>query len=214
MSGIWHMVIGVAVGLVACWLVLLGALAIARPKGNLLTEAIRLLPDLLCLVSRLARDRTLPRRTRWLLWILLGYLALPIDLVPDFIPVLGYADDAIAVALVLRTVLRQSGTDALDRHWPGTPTDSASYADGQGCPPRLPRSRSPPGSQDSGAVSDVGCPWPVDRPDEVRPGRGRATVRVHTGIGCGSVADVYQDPRTYVWSSDVNTATLRNGSPA
>ncbi|MGW0883089.1 YkvA family protein [Streptomyces sp. NPDC002671] len=78
-------------------------------------------PDLLRLVSRLARDKALPRRTRWLLWILAGYLALPIDLVPDFIPVLGYADDAIAVALVLRTVIRQSGTDALARHWPGTP---------------------------------------------------------------------------------------------
>ncbi|GAA3810045.1 YkvA family protein [Streptomyces chiangmaiensis] len=94
--------------------------AIARRKGNLLTEAVRLLPDLLRLVSRLARDRSLPRRTRWLLWLLVGYLALPIDLVPDFIPVLGYADDAIAVALALRTIIRQAGTGALARHWPGT----------------------------------------------------------------------------------------------
>ncbi|KAK1176984.1 DUF1232 domain-containing protein [Streptomyces sp. NBS 14/10] len=39
---------------------------------------------------------------------------------PDFIPVLGYADDAIAVALVLRTVIRQAGPDTLARHWPGT----------------------------------------------------------------------------------------------
>ncbi|MFF7189810.1 YkvA family protein [Streptomyces sp. NPDC008222] len=121
MGEIWQILIGIAAGLVVCWLVLLGVLAIARPKGNLLTEAVRLLPDLLRLVSRLARDRALPRRTRWLLWISVGYLALPIDLVPDFIPVLGYADDAIAVALVLRTVIRQSGTDSLDRHWPGTP---------------------------------------------------------------------------------------------
>ncbi|WP_406727378.1 DUF1232 domain-containing protein [Streptomyces sp. GD-15H] len=121
MSETWQILVGVAVGLLVCWLVLLAALAIARPKGNLLTEAVRLLPDLLRLVSRLVRDRTLPRRTRWLLWILAGYLALPIDLVPDFIPVLGYADDAIAVVLVLRTVIRRTGTDALVRHWPGTP---------------------------------------------------------------------------------------------
>ncbi|MGW3208339.1 YkvA family protein [Streptomyces sp. NPDC001135] len=120
MSEVGQVLIGIAASLLLCWLVLLGALAIARPKGNLLTEAVRLLPDLLRLVSRLARDRTLPRRTRWLLWILAGYLALPIDLVPDFIPVLGYADDAIAVALVLRTVVRNAGTQAVVRHWPGT----------------------------------------------------------------------------------------------
>ncbi|MFI8194176.1 YkvA family protein [Streptomyces sp. NPDC085946] len=120
MNETWQILTGVAVGLLVCWLILLAALALARPKGNLLTEAVRLLPDLFRLISRLARDRTLPRRTRALLWALAGYLALPIDLVPDFIPVLGYADDAIAVGLVLRTVIRQAGADALTRHWPGT----------------------------------------------------------------------------------------------
>ncbi|GGT00733.1 YkvA family protein [Streptomyces chromofuscus] len=120
MNDIWQMLIGIAAGLLVCWLILLAALALARPKGDLLTEAVRLLPDLLRLVSRLARDRTLPRRTRALLWVLAGYLALPVDLVPDVIPVLGYADDAIAVALVLRAVIRRSGADALTRHWPGT----------------------------------------------------------------------------------------------
>jgi uncharacterized membrane protein YkvA (DUF1232 family) len=43
------------------------------------------------------------------------------DLVPDFIPVIGYADDAIIVAMVLRSVLRRAGPEALSRHWPGTP---------------------------------------------------------------------------------------------
>ncbi|MGI3224597.1 YkvA family protein [Streptomyces sp. GTA36] len=120
MNDVWQILIGVAGGLLLCWLILLAALAIARPKGNLLTESVRLLPDLLRLISRLARDRELPRRTRWLLWILAGYLAMPIDLVPDFIPVLGYADDAIAIAIVLRTVIRQAGPEALTRRWPGT----------------------------------------------------------------------------------------------
>jgi uncharacterized membrane protein YkvA (DUF1232 family) len=55
------------------------------------------------------------------LWLLLGYLAMPIDLVPDVIPVIGYADDAIVVALVLRSVVRRAGPDAVVRHWPGTP---------------------------------------------------------------------------------------------
>jgi uncharacterized membrane protein YkvA (DUF1232 family) len=56
------------------------------------------------------------------LLLLIGYLALPIDLIPDFIPVLGYADDAIIVALALRSVARTAGPEALTRHWPGTPT--------------------------------------------------------------------------------------------
>lgn len=53
--------------------------------------------------------------------MLLVYLASPIDLIPDFIPVLGYADDAIVVAVALRSVVRSAGTEALTRHWPGTP---------------------------------------------------------------------------------------------
>ncbi len=49
------------------------------------------------------------------------YLASPIDLVPDFVPIIGYADDAVVVALVLRSVVRRAGRQALVRHWPGTP---------------------------------------------------------------------------------------------
>jgi uncharacterized membrane protein YkvA (DUF1232 family) len=79
-----------------------------------------LLPDLLKLVARLARDRSLPRRVRVWLGLLLVYLALPFDVVPDFIPVIGYADDAIVIALVLRMVARASGADAISRHWSGS----------------------------------------------------------------------------------------------
>jgi uncharacterized membrane protein YkvA (DUF1232 family) len=93
---------------------------VALPKGNLLGEALRLLPDLLRLLRRLAADSDVPRGARVRLWLLLGYLAIPFDLVPDFVPVLGYADDAIVVSLVLRSVVRRAGAPLVRRHWPGT----------------------------------------------------------------------------------------------
>jgi uncharacterized membrane protein YkvA (DUF1232 family) len=110
------------------YLALLVALLVARPKGNLLGEAVRLLPDLLRLLRRLAADSTLPRGARVRLALLLAYLAIPFDLVPDFVPVLGYADDAIIVSLVLRSVVRRAGSPAVRRHWPGTDDGLAALA--------------------------------------------------------------------------------------
>lgn len=112
--------IGLAVALLLSWVVLVSALLVMRPRGNLLTEALRLLPDLLRLIPRLAADKSLPRGVRIRLALLVVYLAVPIDLIPDFIPVLGYADDAIIVTWVLRSVVRHAGLDAVRAHWPGT----------------------------------------------------------------------------------------------
>ncbi|MGY1993990.1 DUF1232 domain-containing protein [Mycolicibacterium fortuitum] len=112
--------LGLGAALLLSWLVLVIALLIARPRGNLLKEALRLLPDLLRLIRRLAADKSLPRGVRIRLALLAIYLALPIDLIPDFIPVLGYADDAIIVTVVLRSVVRHAGLDAVRAHWPGT----------------------------------------------------------------------------------------------
>jgi uncharacterized membrane protein YkvA (DUF1232 family) len=114
------LVLTIAIGLALTYLVLVGALLIVRPKGNLLGETLRLLPDLLRLLRRLAGDADVPRAARVRLWLLLAYLAIPIDLVPDFVPVLGYADDAIIVSLVLRSVVRRAGAPVVRRHWPGT----------------------------------------------------------------------------------------------
>ncbi|MDT4993587.1 MAG: hypothetical protein QOH97_3479 [Actinoplanes sp.] len=109
------------------WLVLLAALLLAgrRYERPSLGEMLRLLPDLLRLLKRLAGDKSLPRGVRVRLWLLLAYLAVPIDLIPDFIPVIGHADDAIIVALALRSVARRAGLQALHRHWPGTPAGLA-----------------------------------------------------------------------------------------
>jgi uncharacterized membrane protein YkvA (DUF1232 family) len=122
------LVVSIAVGLALTYVVLLGTLLLARPKGNLLGEASRLLPDLLRLLRRLAGDAGVPRAARLRLWLLLGYLAIPIDLVPDFVPVLGYADDVIIVSLVLRSVVRQAGAPVVRRHWPGTDHGLAAVA--------------------------------------------------------------------------------------
>jgi uncharacterized membrane protein YkvA (DUF1232 family) len=115
-----ELLIGVAVGLLASWLALVVGLLLVRPKGPLLGEAVRLLPDLLRLLRRLAADRSLPRGVRIRLALLMAYLAIPFDLIPDFLPIIGYADDAIIVALVLRSTVRRAGLDAVRRHWPGT----------------------------------------------------------------------------------------------
>jgi uncharacterized membrane protein YkvA (DUF1232 family) len=68
--------------------------------------------------------------------MLLAYLAVPIDLVPDFLPVVGYADDAIIVAFVLRSVARRAGIEAIERHWPGTRDGFAALCRLTGLPPR------------------------------------------------------------------------------
>ena len=77
------------------------------------------IPDCLVLFRRLLADDRLPRRTRVLVGALIGYLAMPFDLVPDFIPVAGQLDDAIVVVLVLRAVLRAGGPEVVREHWPG-----------------------------------------------------------------------------------------------
>ena len=120
----WQTLLAVLASLLLIYLVLIALLwryARRHPDIVSLRDALRLLPDLIRLIRRLAADKTLPRGVRVRLILLLVYLASPIDLVPDFVPVIGYADDAVIVALVLRSVVRRAGADALDHHWPGTP---------------------------------------------------------------------------------------------
>ena len=93
------------------------------PRGRLAAaRAIaRLVPDVARLALRLARDRRLPWPARLAVVLLAGYLALPFDLVPDVIPVLGQLDDALVALLVLRYALRAAGPDLVAELWPGTP---------------------------------------------------------------------------------------------
>jgi uncharacterized membrane protein YkvA (DUF1232 family) len=120
----WHVVLALVTGLALLWLALVVSLYLVgrrQAEPTRLRDALRLIPDVVRLLRRLAADPTLPRGVRIRLTLLLVYLALPIDLVPDFIPVVGYADDAVVVAIALRSVARSAGVEAIDRHWPGTP---------------------------------------------------------------------------------------------
>ena len=116
----WYLLLSVGAVLLITWLALVTAVIVICPRRGSLRQAFRLLPDVLRLVRRLASDRTLPRGIRVRLALLLAYLALPVDLIPDVIPVIGYADDAIIVIAVLRSVVRRAGIDAVHAHWPGT----------------------------------------------------------------------------------------------
>lgn len=90
MDTVWKIVLGAGVGLVVVWLALIVALLFAgrRYERPSLGEMLRLLPDLLRLLKRLAGDKSLPGGVRVRLWLLLAYLVVPIDLIPDFIPAL------------------------------------------------------------------------------------------------------------------------------
>ena len=136
-------VLSVLAGLALLWLLLIALLWVQqRRTGSVDWRAMmRLVPDVVRLVKRLATDRAVPRATRWWLIALLGYLLLPFDLVPDFIPVLGFADDVVIVAVVLRFAIRHAGIAAVQRHWPGTPEGLASVLALAGLP-----AKTPPGS--------------------------------------------------------------------
>jgi uncharacterized membrane protein YkvA (DUF1232 family) len=107
--------LGFAVAVWAAFVVWLVAVGRRRDARALAT----FIPDCIVLVTRLARDSRVPRRRKLLLLGLVGYLALPFDLVPDFIPIAGQLDDAIVVALVLRHFVREGGELLIRELWPG-----------------------------------------------------------------------------------------------
>ena len=113
---IWLLIsLGIALVVYAAVLIALVAAGRRSDAGAFAT----LIPDCIVLVSRLVRDPRVPRRRKLLLFALGGYLALPFDLVPDFIPVAGQLDDAIIVALVLRHFVRAQGEPLIQELWPG-----------------------------------------------------------------------------------------------
>jgi uncharacterized membrane protein YkvA (DUF1232 family) len=109
---------GLLLFIVGCYVVGIAALIAAGRREDARALA-GFIPDCLVLVSRLARDRRISRPRRAALFMVLGYLALPIDLVPDFLPGIGQLDDAVVLGLALRLVVRGGGTELVRESWPG-----------------------------------------------------------------------------------------------
>ena len=111
-------VVGLGVA-AALWLLLVGALFAFGRKEDA-RELLAFIPDCVILVKRLLGDPRVPRRAKVMLVALVGYLAMPFDLVPDFIPVAGQLDDAILVAAVLAYIVRTAGRDVVEELWTGS----------------------------------------------------------------------------------------------
>jgi uncharacterized membrane protein YkvA (DUF1232 family) len=125
---VWHssvvdlrVVLGVLLGLVALWVAILVLLWVLRPRGTSLRALVGVVPDLLRLLRDLVGDRSTPLDVRVVIVILVAWIVSPIDLIPEFIPVLGPADDVVVAVVALRYVRRRVGFAALNERWPGSP---------------------------------------------------------------------------------------------
>jgi uncharacterized membrane protein YkvA (DUF1232 family) len=112
---------GIALGLLGAWALLVLVLWVFRPRDVRATELVRVVPDVLRLVRNLLADQAVSIGVRIALVALLAWLVSPIDLIPEFIPVLGPLDDVVVTIVVLRYVRRRLGEDGLRSRWRGTP---------------------------------------------------------------------------------------------
>lgn len=117
----WGFIAGFAAGLIAVWLLFVAVLWAVRPRDVRLGQLVRIVPDVVRLVRDLIRDRSAPLGVRVAGVGLLAWLLNPVDLIPEFVPILGPLDDVVVAVLVLRYVRRRLGDQEFRRRWPGTP---------------------------------------------------------------------------------------------
>jgi uncharacterized membrane protein YkvA (DUF1232 family) len=120
--------LGVLIVIVAVWTGLLALLWALRPRGVPIRELLSVVPDLVRLLRSLAADRSTPLDVRLVLVGLVLWIVSPIDLIPEFIPVLGPLDDVIVAVIAVRYVRRRVGLETLRSRWPGSPAGFALVA--------------------------------------------------------------------------------------
>ncbi|MEU2610243.1 DUF1232 domain-containing protein [Micromonospora sp. NPDC007271] len=116
----WLLALATAIGLLLASWALLILLARRLPPGTL-RDLAAFIPDCLTTVRRLRKDPRVPRRAKIAVLIAGLWVASPIDLIPEFLPVIGPLDDIVVVALALRYAGRQVPRDVLLAAWPGEP---------------------------------------------------------------------------------------------
>lgn len=114
----WQPALLVLAAVALAWAAAVAALALAGRRTQARALAA-FLPDCLTLMRRLLADPRVPRRRKAAAALAVAYLAFPLDLVPDFVPVLGQVDDALVVIAALRYVLRSGGGALIGELWPG-----------------------------------------------------------------------------------------------
>ena len=115
-----ELIIGIVVGVVVLWIALLVLFWFFRPKDVSVRELVALTPDVLRLLRALIGDRTVPLDARVVLVGLIAWILSPIDLIPEFIPVLGPLDDVVVAVVAMRYVRRRVGIDGMRQRWPGS----------------------------------------------------------------------------------------------
>jgi len=115
-----RVVVGMVGGLIALWALIIALLWLFRPRGVGLREALAIVPDLLRLIRSLIGDGTTPLDVRAVLVAMLIWIVSPIDLIPEFIPVIGPLDDVAVAVLALRYTRRRLGIERLRSRWTGS----------------------------------------------------------------------------------------------
>jgi uncharacterized membrane protein YkvA (DUF1232 family) len=114
------LLLGIAVGLLVLWAALLALFWVFRPKGVSIRELAGVVPDLVRMLGSIVRDPSSPPDVRFVLVGALAWILSPIDLIPEFIPLVGPLDDVLVAVVALRYVRRRIGVDEMRTRWPGS----------------------------------------------------------------------------------------------
>ena len=117
----WTLIAEIVAAIVAVWIAMLAIFWLLRRKGMPAREIAKIIPDVLRLIRSLVRDGTAPADVRVILVGLVAWIVSPIDLIPEFIPVLGPLDDVVVAIVAMRYVRRRMGIEDLRARWSGSP---------------------------------------------------------------------------------------------